>query len=65
MTAVSLMGKPFYFCYSVLKYRVFSNDRDQLKKGMTLTMSDLQAACLWENLLEQTMSMRMYAIEKR
>ena len=25
-------GKPFYYCYPVLTYRVFSNDRDQLKK---------------------------------
>ena len=29
--AVSLTEKPFYFCYPVLTYRVFSNDRDQLK----------------------------------
>ena len=36
-----------------------------LRKGMILTMSDLQAAYLWENSLKQTMSMRMYAIEKR
>ena len=32
MTAVSLAGKPFYFCYPVFTYRVFSNDRDQFKK---------------------------------
>ena len=36
-----------------------------LRKGMILTTSDLQATYLWENLLKQTMSMRMHAIEKR
>ena len=32
MTAVILTGEPFYFCYPVLTYRIFSNDRDQPKK---------------------------------
>ena len=36
-----------------------------LRKGMILNMSDLQAQCLGENSLKQSMSMRMYAIEKR
>ena len=36
-----------------------------LRKGMILTMSELQAAHLWENSLKQTMSTRMYGIEKR
>ena len=35
-----------------------------LRKGMILTMSDLQAAYLWENLLKQTMFMRMHGSEK-
>ena len=30
-----------------------------------INLSDLQAAYLWENSLKQTVSVRMYAIEKR
>ena len=42
VTAVSLAGKFFYFCYPVLTYRVSAIKEISLRKGMILTMSDLQ-----------------------
>ena len=59
MTAVSVGESPFTSATQSLRTEI------NLRKGMILTMSDLQAAYLWENSLKQTMSMRMYAIEKR
>ena len=59
MTAVSVGERPFTSATQSLRTEI------NLRKGMILTMSDLQAAYLWENSLKQTMSMRMYAIEKR
>ena len=51
MTAVSLGKSPFT--------SATQSSRTEIN------LSDLQAAYLWENSLKQTMSMRMYAIEKR
>ena len=41
VTAVSLAGKPFYFCYPVLTYRISATTEMNLRKGMLLTMSKL------------------------
>ena len=59
MTGVSLGKSPFASATQPLCAEI------NLRKGMILTMSEIQAAYLWENSLKQTMSMGMYAIEKR
>ena len=57
MTGVSLGKSPFASATQPLRAEI------NLRKGMIL--SEIQAAYLWENSLNQTMSMGMYAIEKR
>ena len=59
MTTVSLGESPFTSATQSLRTEI------NLRKGMILTMSDLQAAYLWKNSLKETMSMRIYAIKKR
>ena len=65
MTAVSLGEKAFYFCYPVLRYRVFSNDRDQLTKRYDIDHVRLTSGIFMEEFLKQTMSMRMKEKKKR
>ena len=66
MTTVGLAGRPFYFCYPVLTYRVFSNDRDQLKRRYDVDYVRLTSSIFMGEFIEtnKTMSMRMHGSEK-
>ena len=52
MTAVSLAGKPFYFYYPALTYRVFSNDRNQLKKRYDIDYARLTSGIFMTEFIE-------------
>ena len=52
VTAVSLAGKPFYFYYPALTYRVFSNDRNQLKKRYDIDYARLTSGIFMREFIE-------------
>ena len=62
MTAVSLAEKPFYSCYPVLPYRIFSNDRDHLKKRYDVDYVRLTSSIFMGERLKQTISRWCYML---